>query len=178
MKKTRIFIILSFVGLFIIVTAGITLAADDGPLFRRNISRTPDTMTGASQMSVMPLYVAAQDPQGLAVTIVYSDTEGGMIYERTEAKPIIATYNDGLIPEETPEGNAVIMTGTGFGERDVFAALSLDDGATWKNYNLSDSALRSSFVLKDGHDYPGDVFRVNHVVVGNRIAVAWISRFC
>ena len=40
------------------------------------------------------------------------------------------------------------MTGAGFGERDAFAALSLDDGATWKNYNLSDSADRSSFTLK------------------------------
>ena len=39
-------------------------AADDGPLFTRNISRTPDTMTGASQMSVFSLYVPAQDTQG------------------------------------------------------------------------------------------------------------------
>ncbi len=47
-----------------LVVVGLVQAADDGPLFGRNVSRTPDTMTGASAMSVMSLYVPAQDPQG------------------------------------------------------------------------------------------------------------------
>ena len=174
---------LIFVLLAIAIVALTVSAADDGPLFTRNISRTPDTMTGASQMSILPLYVPAQNPQGEP-----PDTESGeleyyvgdctnqdtsdctLAYTRTEAKPLFATYNDGIEVET--------RTGAGFGERDAFAALSLDDGATWQNYNLSDSADRSSFVLKNGHEYPGDVFKEVHQVEGNKVVVAWISRFC
>ncbi len=173
-------------------------AADDGPLFTRNISRTPDTMTGASQLSVFSLYVPAQDTQGdppesddsrvpdgelgyFAGDCNNQDTSGcELIYSRPEARPLLSTYNDGIENEELNEllGIDAVMTGAGFGERDAFAALSLDDGATWKNYNLSDSADRSSFTLQNGHEYPGDVFKEVHVVEGNRVVVAWISRFC
>ena len=175
------------------LAVGLVYAHDDGPLFDRNISRTPDTMTGASQMSIMPLYVPAQDPQGeppdtVSGEIEYwagdcsnQDTTGcTLIYTRPEAKPIIATYNDGIGDTELDSllGIDAINTGAGFGERDAFAALSLDDGATWKNYNLSDSADRSSFVLQNGHEYPGDVFKMVHQVEGNAVVAAWISRYC
>ncbi|MFC1996548.1 choice-of-anchor O protein [Chloroflexota bacterium] len=184
----RLITILGIVALIAIVTAGLTLAADDGPLFRRNISGTPNTMTGASSMNYMSLYVPAQDTQGeppettsgeleyYAGDCTNQDTSGcDLVYTRPEAKPLIITYNDGMIEETLPAG---IMTGAGFGERDAFAALSLDDGATWKNWNLSDSALRSSFVLRNGHDYPGDVFKMVQAVEGNRVAAAWLSRYC
>jgi len=185
----RVITILGVVALFVIVTAGITFAADDGPLFTRNISRTPETMTGASQMSTMWLYVPAQDTQGeppdtasgeleyYAGDCTNQDTSTcELVYTRPEAKPLIITYNDGVIPD-TPE-DVGIMTGAGFGEREAFAALSLDDGATWKNWNLSDSATRSSFVLLNGHEYPGDVFKLVHQVEGNMVVAAWISRYC
>jgi hypothetical protein len=172
-----------------VVVTGLALAADDGPLFRRNISRTPDTLTGASAMSTMWLYVPAQDPQGeppettsgeleyYAGDCTNQDTSGcELVYTRPEAKPLIATYNDGI--EDELNEVLGIDTGAGFGERNAFAALSLDDGETWKNYNLSDSADRSSFVLKDGHDYPGDVFKMVHAVEGNMVVAAWISRYC
>ncbi len=193
MKKKHwlIFLILAIALLAITV-----YAADDGPLFRRNISRTPETMTGASQMSVMHLYVPAQDPQGEP-----PDTDSGeleyyvgdctnqdttnctLAYTRSEAKPLFATYNDGIEDEEDLSSTNIfgpneITTGAGFGERDAFAALSLDDGATWKNYNLSDSAERSSFVLRNGDDYPGDVFKMVHQVEDNKVVAAWISRYC
>jgi len=71
-----------------------------------------------------------------------------------------------------------VDTGTGFADRDAYATISLDDGATWRDENLSNSADRSSFNLANGFAYPGDVFRIEHEVVGNRIVVAWISRFC
>lgn len=193
-KHWMIFVILAIA----LIALGVS-AADDGPLFTRNISRTPDTMTGASQMSVMSLYVAAQDTQGdpptddegNVIDLEYyvgdctnQDTEGcTLAYTRPEAKPLFATYNDGIKHEEDmlTDGSIepfAVTTGAGFGERDAFAALSLDDGATWQNYNLSDSADRSSFMLKNGHEYPGDVFKVMHAVEGNKIVVAYISRFC
>ena len=168
--------------IIMLVAAGLANAADDGPLFHRNISKTPETMTGGSQISVMPLYVPAQNTQGELVddraTWWATIDSSTIAYSRTEAKPLIATYNDGIEEAEDEAAGFRIQTGAGFGERDAFAALSLDDGATWKNVNLSDSADRSSFVLKDGHDYPGDVFKIEHEVVGNRVAVAWISRYC
>ena len=61
-KKTIIIIVAAV--LLLGLTAGLVLAADDGPLFGRNISRTPETMTAASAMSTMWLYVPAQDTQG------------------------------------------------------------------------------------------------------------------
>lgn len=193
MKVKKTIIIVFSVMMAGILVFGLVSAADDGPLFTRNISRTPDTMTGASQMSIMPLYVPAQDPQGdppdtASGEIEYyagdcnnKDTSTcSLVYTRPEAKPIIATYNDGIEDEELNRllGIDAVNTGAGFGERDAFAALSLDDGATWKNWNLSDSATRSSFVLQNGEDYPGDVFKMVHQVEGNRVVAAWISRFC
>jgi len=173
--------------ILVALATGVTFAADDGPLFQRNISRTPDTPTFGAQISVMPLYVPAQSAAGELVEIEYlagdcTNTDPGaceVVNTMTEAKPLVATYEDGLeLGETSSSGEVSALTGTGFGERDAFAALSLDDGATWKDANLSNSADRSSFNLADGHAYPGDVFRINHVVVGNRIAVAWISRYC
>jgi hypothetical protein len=190
MKVKSIFLT---VVILVVVAASLVNAADDGPLFTRNISRTPDTMTGASQMSTMWLYVPAQDTQGeppdtdsgeleyYAGDCTNQDTSAcELVYARPEAKPLIITYNDGIVDEDASAaaGMDAINTGAGFGERDAFAALSLDDGATWKNYNLSDSADRSSFVLKNGHDYPGDVFKLVHAVEGNMVVAAWISRYC
>ena len=190
-KKT----ITIFVALLVLslVVVGLVQAADDGPLFGRNVSRTPDTMTGASAMSVMSLYVPAQDTQGeppdttsgeleyYAGDCTNQDTSGcTLAYTRPEAKPLIVTYNDGIEDEELNSllGINAVNTGAGFGERDAFAALSLDDGATWKNYNLSGSGDRSSFVLRNGHPYPGDVFKMVQQVEGNRVVAAWISRYC
>jgi hypothetical protein len=183
MNKKKYLFILFTVVIVSGVLAGLVLAADDGPLFTRNISRTPETMTGASAMSVMSLYVPAQDTQGeppdtdsgeleyYAGDCTNQDTENcTLAYTRPEAKPMIVTYNDGIEEEQLNNflGLEAVTTGAGFGERDAFAALSLDDGATWKNYNLSDSANRSSFVLRNGHDYPGDVFKLVHMVEATR----------
>jgi len=190
-KHWIIFVLLAIA----LIALGVS-AADDGPLFTRNISRTPDTMTGASQMSVMSLYVPAQDTQGEPPDTEFgeleyyvgdctnSDPSGcDVAYTRPEAKPLLVSYNDGIEHEDdlliasTNEPLAV-TTGAGFGERDAFAALSLDDGATWKNVNLSDSADRSSFILMNGQEYPGDVFKMVHAVEGNMVVAAWISRYC
>ena len=64
MKNKKLITTLVLAALVAVLAVGVVLAADDGPLFTRNISRTPETMTGASQMSVMSLYVPAQDTQG------------------------------------------------------------------------------------------------------------------
>jgi len=134
---------LSLVLVAVIVLSSVALAADDGPLFTRNLSRTPETMTGASSMSTMWLYVPAQNTQGelpdtasgeleyYAGDCTNQDTSTcELIYTRPEAKPLIAVYNDGIDLDAAPPSGFQIDTGAGFGERDAFAALSLDDGMT------------------------------------------------
>jgi hypothetical protein len=59
--------------------------------------------------------------------------------------------------------------------------VSLDDGATWKRTNLSKSADLSSFKIKDGKKwvpYPGDVGRTSAASDGNKVLIAWVSRYC
>jgi hypothetical protein len=160
-------------------------AADDGPLFERNLSETPKLHTEQAALDIMPLYVLAQNPQGAPPDTPsgeieyyvgdcsYSDPTGcDIAYSRAEAKPQVATFLDGKVT--FIEGLAFI----GHGERDAFVDLSLDDGSTWKQYNLSESAGLSSFTLADGSHYPGDVFDVATAVVGNRVLVVWASRYC
>ncbi|MBP6733402.1 MAG: hypothetical protein KAX51_01530 [Chromatiaceae bacterium] len=53
----------------------------------------------------------------------------------------------------------------GHGRRDAFAAVSLDDGSTWKRTNLSNSADRSSFVLPDDAAIPDPAFAQAEFVV-------------
>ena len=158
MNNKRLLYLGLITAFLLVMVGGVAIAADDGPLFTRNLSRTPDTESGAAQISLMHLHVPAQSAAGELVEIEYlagdctnQDTGGcEVVNTMTEARPIIATYEDGLEHDTLPEGMPGIMTGTGFGDRDAFASLSLDDGATWKQYNLSNSADKSSFVLKDG----------------------------
>jgi hypothetical protein len=185
--KTRfsLYTILSLTMLLVVIIATSTRAADDGPLFTRNLSRTPDTETGKAQMSVMSLYVQAQNTLKEFVEIEYlagdctnvDPTGCTTVNIMTEAAPLIATFNDGLVHDDLSLARAVTSEG-GSGDRDGYAVLSLDDGATWRTTNLSNSADRSSFNLANGLAFPGDVFSMEHEVVGNRVAVAWVSRFC
>jgi hypothetical protein len=178
MKKYRFIKIL----IFIIIIAGLaggSALADDGVMFRRNISKTPDGETEKAGIGMMPFYVPAQAADGtLGVPIEYFAADASLVETRDFAKPLVAVYIDGIeAPPEVP-GMIVPTGGVSFGERDAFAALSLDDGATWKKYNLSRSADLSSFTLKNGHDYPGDVHNMTMAVAGDTVLAAWLSKYC
>jgi hypothetical protein len=73
---------------------------------------------------------------------------------------------------------STVEGGISFGQFDAFAGVSLDDGTSWKRTNLSRSADLSSFMLANGHPYPGDVHNVVHQVAGDQIFVAWVSKYC
>lgn len=64
------------------------------------------------------------------------------------------------------------------GARDAYASISIDDGQTWTNYNLSQSALKSSYSTKGGRDFPGDTGPVSAVVADDHFLAAWSSRYC
>ncbi len=100
-----------------------------------------------------------------------------MVDTREYAKPLVSVYIDAL-PEEEEEGLSGILSGAGFGAHDAYAAHSLDDGTTWKRTNLSNSADLSSFVLKDGHEYPGDAHNMTFAIAGDKVLVGWISKYC
>ncbi|MCF8161461.1 MAG: hypothetical protein K9J76_12210 [Polaromonas sp.] len=134
-------------------------------------------------------YVPAQTAAGAATTVKYQaytadDSEGAILKERTVAKPAISAFMYG--PAYVPDGSGGFI---GHGRRDIYAALSLDDGTTWKQYNISESADKSSFdiatAIKDPGDgttsiteYPGDAVNVAMAVAGKNVVVAWPSRYC
>lgn len=128
-------------------------------------------------------YVPAQAADGTATVVKYNTTDGTEVKTRDVAKPMISAFMYG--PAYVPEGAGGYI---GHGRRDVFGALSLDDGSTWRQTNLSDSAALSSIdtiTLNDPGDttktitaFPGDVVNVVQAVAGNKVVVAWPSRYC
>ena len=122
--------------------------SDDGELVRRNVSKTPILETEHASLKMMSLYVPAQTSQGEFTTIEYNDAEGTLVESRDQAKPLITFYGDGHV-ESVEDGGGF----SGHGHRDLYGAVSLDDGLTWKRTNLSQSGDESSFTLKDGTAY-------------------------
>ncbi|MFO7811691.1 MAG: choice-of-anchor O protein [Pelovirga sp.] len=154
--------------------------ADDGAMFRKNVSATPDLETEFAAIRMLPLYVPAQNTSGELVTISYPLADGtdNTEADRTFARPLIGHYTDGHVEGIDEEGYGGFP---GHGERDAYGAVSLDDGNTWKRSNLSKSADLSSFKIKNGRKkvaYPGDVGRTFAASDGNKVLIAWVSRYC
>jgi hypothetical protein len=183
MKLNKSLITFIIVLVLAIVVTGIALA-EDGLLFRRNVSKTPDAETEQAGFFMMDFYVPAQSSAGLVGPIGnYLLPDETVAYEpRYYAKPLISVYNDGYadIHYYGEEGflDSGIQGGMTFGAFDGFVAVSLDDGTSWKTTNLSNSAEKSSFTLKDGTAFPGDVPKIVHQVFGDNILVVWSSRYC
>lgn len=150
----------------------VTTFAEDGALFVRNVSKTPDLETDHATIRVLYMNVPAQTSAGELIEVEYFDKEGAVVETRDYAKPLVSFYHDG--PVVHPEDSGAFP---GHGNRDVFGDVSLDDGNTWKTTNLSNSGFRSSFRLKDKTDYPGDTFRLFANSAGNKVLVAWASRY-
>jgi len=186
MKLRRWITLLLLVAMLLPTT---TVFAEDGDIFRRNISKTPEHETEKAAIFMMDFYVPAQSSTGELVTvdnyIATVDATTGLtatLYEpRDYAKPLISVFIDNIGEDATiiwEEGMAGIQGGITFGEFDAFTAVSLDDGTSWKTTNLSRSSDLSSFNLKTGEAYPGDVHNVVHQVFGDNIFVAWVSKYC
>lgn len=115
----------------------------------QNISGTPALASAKAKMDNMPIYVPTQDADG----VVTADSK---------SQPTVVTYSDDV---------------AGTGAADVFAAVSRDDGLTWNITNLSQSAEKSSFTLKNGTPYPGDSRKPVLTIKGNKLFVAWTSKY-
>ena len=158
-----------------------SVLADDGPMFRRNVPKTPDQESERANINHMAFYVPAQNSQGELVSIDYysADDTVNAVDTRDFAKPLVSVYIDAL-PEVHEEEVIISPTsgGAGIGAHDAYAAVSLDDGSTWKRTNLSMSADLSSFTLEDGTVFPGDAHNMTFAVAGDKVLVGWISRYC
>jgi hypothetical protein len=116
---------------------------DDGVIKRVNVSKTPLQPTEFANVQMAKFYVNAQDDLGNLVTIDYKRPNGDTLYSRTQAKPLFATYNDGAV--ENPfwinpvTGVKYEAAFAGHGKRNVYSAVSRDDGSTWMRVNLSSS---------------------------------------
>lgn len=175
MKMKKVFLYIMTVIMLLSMTVGVALA-EDGVLFRKNISKTPDGETEKSAVYMMDFYVPAQSAAGELTSVEYYLADGSLsedYSEREYAKPLISVYIDDIGHTLDAKG------GITFGEFDAFAGVSLDDGESWKTTNLSRSADLSSFFLHTtGEAYPGDVHNVVHQVAGDNIFVAWVSKYC
>jgi len=178
MKSKKVLWSVLTVIMLLSMTVGAVLA-EDGVLFRRNISKTPDNETEKAAIYMMDFYVPAQASTGLVGPVVDYDLEDGddvddnnveAYADRDYAKPLISVWIDDLHPET--------KGGMSFGHFDAFVGVSLDDGTSWKTTNLSRSSDLSSFTLANSYDYPGDVHNVVHQVAGDQIFVAWVSKYC
>lgn len=157
-------------------SAAITVA-DDGQIERHPITSAPGQTANPEPLSehayiqLLNFYVPAQTSEGTLTTINYCTADEAAAQSgdctiaaktSTVAKPLIAfalygpviTFDD-LSTDGFP----------GHGRRDAFAAVSLDDGSTWKRTNLSNSADRSSFVLPDDAAIPDPAFAQAEFVV-------------
>jgi hypothetical protein len=177
-KSFRFFAILIIISMIAMGNAN----ADQGEMFRRNVSRIPAGSTEYASIGMMHFYVPAQKADGTLTDIEYYDTNNTLVETREFAKPMIAGYVDE--PEYSQltsgPGDMIIEGGVEFGlRRDAFAAVSFDDGATWKQTNLSGTSHLSSFYLANGLPYPGDVHYMPYIAVeGEYVLAAWISKYC
>jgi hypothetical protein len=158
--------------------------ADDSIVFRKNISKTPAAESEKAALFFMNFTIAPQASDGTVLdSVEYTLEDGTVVHTTTSAKPLIAVYIDDIGHEETLAPTTItgpdsVTGGISFGQRDAFVAYSFDDGATWKNVNVSRAADLSSFALADGTEYPGDTHSMVHQVAGNKVLAAWISRYC
>jgi hypothetical protein len=190
----------------LVITMVITSAlADDGgngepgkPILKSMSHETEVTVPGYLDeaehafIAQMKFYVpmqAASGATGDALTATadkvdprnYYNIDGESVTTRDYTKPLIGVYMYGPFEEVADVGFV------GHGKREAYASVSLDDGMTWKNTNLSESAdLESSEVIRPDiplfddtdYSYPGDVINMFHSIMGNKVLVAWPSRFC
>ncbi len=136
-------------------------------IVRKNVSKSGDYENTKAKLEVMQIYVPSQKANNTPVDLEYYQTFEGeeedvLIETRNVAKPLISCYTEAI---------------EGTNADDIIAAVSRDEGETWKTTNLSKSADKSSFKLADGTEYPGDTHKPQIKVSGNYILAVWTSKY-
>ena len=150
-------------------------------IFRKNISRTPEEFSGAGMIKVMPVYVDGRSSKGQPYvdcnyydcdTVTFDTVDPNDVIK---VKPLVVTYEQEIedaafnpVPDHTDEVTLA---------RDVIAAVSYDDGATWKRANISKTARQSSFMLDNGVSYLGDSEKIDFTVEGDYVFITWVDKY-
>lgn len=123
--------------------------------------------------------------------IVDAKTAGGAVPvagTTIEAKvhPMLMSYAEQVVGDyELGDGSADVGDPTHVDE--IFASLSRDDGKTWKKYQISDSTDKSSIKVDwdplnpegaSSYKYPGHNVKPTMAAYGDRVLVAWHSKYC
>jgi hypothetical protein len=146
--------------LALLVASGSALA-DDGQMFVRSVSSAPGISIVPEPegehafISMMNFYVPAQAASGELTEIEYYNIDDVLVKTEVVAKPLINVYLFGPVIGFDDFSQSGFP---GHGRREAYAAVSLDDGATWKRTNLSNSADDSSFVVSTPLQDPAEPF--------------------
>jgi hypothetical protein len=139
---------------------------------RKNVSKASDYENTKAKLEFAQFYVPAQKANGDPVKLEYYETvidefgkateEENLIMVRDKVKPLVSCYTQ-LVDES--------------GAEDIIAAISRDEGETWKTANLSKSADKSSFTLADGTEFMGDTHKPQIRLRGNYVLAVWTSKY-
>ncbi|HEY9033774.1 MAG TPA: choice-of-anchor O protein, partial [Pseudomonadales bacterium] len=145
------------------------LASSGDISLHKNISRTPSK--GSAGHSITPMTV-----------ITDYTTATGEVDASQKVHPILVGFTDVVSGD--------FQMGTGSAElpdidhvSDVFVAVSLDNGSTFKTTNISNTADKSSIQVDyygDGQllDYYGNSYKPAVKAQGNKVLVAWNDKYC
>jgi len=138
-------------------------------LMRRNISKSPDYEVDKPKLDIIPVWVPARTASGDPTLVEYHNTDGDVVEVRDKVKPLVVTYTE----EQDPHVEAGI-TRRG---SDIITAVSLDDGSTWKRFNVAHMARMSSFTLETGEKFPGNCRAPQQKIAEDKILVVWTSAY-
>jgi hypothetical protein len=136
-------------------------------VFRRNISKSPDYAVDKPKLDIIPVWVPAKTASGIPTTVEYKKKDGSVLETRDKVKPLVVTYM-----EEQDNSNKGLRNAS-----DIITAVSMDDGATWKRFNVSRMAGHSSFTLKSGEKFPGESRAPQQKIAEDKILVVWTSAY-
>lgn len=152
-----------------------------------NYDDTADTVITDSREAVnshnvitrMLTVVPAKNASG-AVALNNEGVSGGNVH------PIFVSYNEQVLGDyEMGDGSADIGDPTHVDG--VFVSMSLDNGASWKKYEIANTLNRQTGDIKSSIDvtwngetiaYPAHAQKPKMAVFGNRIVVAWHDKYC
>ncbi|MGB0467566.1 MAG: choice-of-anchor O protein [Pontibacterium sp.] len=135
----------------------------------KNISRTPGAGSGGQSVTSMMIRVD-------------STSAAGEVDDTVQVRPLLISYTDIMMGD--------FLMGTGSSEipdiehiADVFVALSLDKGESWKSVNVSRTAEKSSIDVDfhgDGNKvaYNGHSFKPVIKTEADKVLLAWNDKYC
>lgn len=149
------------------------LAADgEGTVDRANVSKTPEFGSNKAKIAQLTQYTQARTSDGTAINPVDGKCVAGVLRKvgtssKCQVQPQVVTYVDEVDFDKV----------LGNGPQDTFAAVSLDDGATWRRTNLSHSAEKPVDV--NGVNYGlGHTAKPALSTAGRNMFVAWTGKYC